>query len=478
MIGWIVLILLAALVAVLLIRAALFTPKEEKVGEAEPVDFDRDKAVSNLQALIRCKTVSYYDPAREEDAEFEKLIALLPELFPHFWAKCPLTRMEDGRALLFKWEGESHDAPCVMMSHYDVVPVDEAAWTKPPFDAVIEDGELYGRGAIDTKNTLSAALTAADHLIAQGFCPKQDIYFAFSGSEEIDGLGAPAIVAWFEAHGVKPALVLDEGGAVVKDVFPGVSEDCGMIGIAEKGMMNLVFTANSDGGHASSPKPDSPLVRLSKLCLDMEKHPYKFRITGAAQGVFDTLARRSGFALRILFANMWLFGGVFDLVCRKSGGIMNALVRTTVAFTQAEGSDAPNVIPPRAEMLANLRLNPGESVEDTIAYARRRAAKYGVEVTTRGNNRTASTVSEVDCEAWDKVASSVRDTWHCIPVPYLMVQCSDSRHYSDISNHVYRFSAAYLTDEQQESIHSNDEHTSVESVRKAAEFYIRLLRQC
>ena len=478
MTGWIILIVLAALIAVLLIRAARFTPQEEKIGEAEPVEFDRDKAVTNLQALIRCKTVSNINPEREDDAEFEKLIALLPELFPHFWAKCPLTRMQEGRGLLFKWEGESHDAPSVMMSHYDVVPVDEAAWTKPPFDAVIEDGVLYGRGAIDTKNTLSAALTAADHLIAQGFCPKQDVYFAFSGSEEIDGRGAPSIVEWFKAHGVKPALVVDEGGAVVKDIFPGVHEDCGMIGIAEKGMMNLVFSASSDGGHASSPKPGSPLVRLSKVCLDMEKHPYKFHISKAAEGVFDTLARRSGFALRILFANMWLFGGAFDLVCRKSGGVINALARTTVAFTQAEGSNAFNVIPPRAEMLANLRINPGDSVEDVIAYAGKRAAKYGVEVSTRGNRISPSTISEVDCAAWDKVASSVRDTWSCIPVPYLMVQGSDSRHYSDISNHVYRFSAAYLTDEQRESIHSNDEQTFVESVRKAAEFYIRLLRQC
>ena len=90
-----------------------------------------------------------------------------------------------------------------------------------------------------------------------------------------------------------------------------------------------------------------------------------------------------------------------------------------------------------------------------------------------------SPISETDCEAWNKVAESVSETWDgCIVSPYLMVQCSDSRHYRDISNHVYKFSVADMTAEQLESIHGNDEHISVSTVRKASEFYIRLLSRC
>ncbi len=118
------------------------------------------------------------------------------------------------------------------MAHYDVVPVNEEDWTKPPFDAVMdENGLLWGRGCLDTKLTVNGILYAADHLISQGFKPKHDIYFAFSGCEEINGPGAPNIVDWFEQQGITPALVLDEGGAVVENVFPGITRPCGLIGV-------------------------------------------------------------------------------------------------------------------------------------------------------------------------------------------------------------------------------------------------------
>ena len=90
-----------------------------------------------------------------------------------------------------------------------------------------------------------------------------------------------------------------------------------------------------------------------------------------------------------------------------------------------------------------------------------------------------SPISETGCEAWDKVASAVANTWPgCIVSPYLMVQCSDSRHYGKISNHVYRFSAMDMTAEERATIHGNNERIRVESIAKAVEFYIRLMRQC
>jgi acetylornithine deacetylase/succinyl-diaminopimelate desuccinylase-like protein len=70
----------------------------------------------------------------------------------------------------------------------------------------------------------------------------------------------------------------------------------------------------------------------------------------------------------MIFANLWCFGGILDGVCRKSGGELNALIRTTVAFTQMDGSKAPNVIPPEASMVSNIRLNPEDSVESAKQY--------------------------------------------------------------------------------------------------------------
>ena len=197
--------------AVLLVRTLLFRPQKRVEPTANPVTFDRKKAVESLQALVRCKTVSYYHREEEDEAEFQKLLALLPNLYPNVFAQCTLLK-SDERSLLLKWEGAFHNAPSVMMAHYDVVPAQEDGWEKPPFGAVLEDGVLWGRGTLDTKVTLNAALSAADRLIAEGFLPQQDVYFAFSGEEEINGLGAAYIVDYFESFGLSEKTGIDLPG--------------------------------------------------------------------------------------------------------------------------------------------------------------------------------------------------------------------------------------------------------------------------
>lgn len=177
---YVILAVLVLLIAVVLLRTAAFRPKSQGEASYAPVEFDRERTVSNLQKLVRCRTVSYADAAKEDPAEFEKLIALLPELYPHVYEKCTLTRLPD-RGLLFYWAGKAHDEASVMMAHFDVVPVEEENWKKPPFEGIIEDGVLWGRGTLDTKVTFNGVLSAADHLIAEGFRPEQDVYFAFSG---------------------------------------------------------------------------------------------------------------------------------------------------------------------------------------------------------------------------------------------------------------------------------------------------------
>ena len=474
---WSLVGLLVCFLAVLVIRALCFKPKAQSSVATDVVSFDKDAAVASLQQLVQCKTISYNDPSLEDNAEFEKLVALLPKLYPAFAEVCPLQQLPD-RALLFKWAGKASDKPCVMMSHYDVVPVMEEMWEKPPFAGIIEDGVLWGRGTLDTKVTMNAALSAANELIKTGFQPEQDVYFAFSGGEEINGMGAVNIVNWFAENGITPALVLDEGGAVVEKVFPGVKEPCAMIGIAEKGMINAKYSVRSSGGHASAPLPKSPITTLAKACRSIVDHPFKMRISPAAGQMFDTLARRSTFVYKLIFSNLWCFKPVLDLICKKSGGEMNALVRTTTAFTQAQGSDARNVIPVEASLVSNMRLNPGDSVASAAEYLRKTVNDPDVEITVMESHEP-SPISETGCDSWNKIAAAVAATWNgCVVTPYLMVQCSDSRHYADISRHVYKFSAMDLTKEERGSIHGNNERIRLEVIERSVEFYIRLLKSC
>lgn len=108
-----------------------------------------------------------------------------------------------------------------MLSHYDVVPAQEAVWEKPPFDGVLEDGVLWGRGTLDMKNQLCAMLEAAETLLEDGFRPRHDLYFALSGEEEIMGPSAPAMRDLFVERGITPAFVLDEGGDIMDGFFRG-----------------------------------------------------------------------------------------------------------------------------------------------------------------------------------------------------------------------------------------------------------------
>jgi carboxypeptidase PM20D1 len=201
-------------------------------------------------------------------------------------------------------------------------------------------------------------------------------------------------------------------------------------------------------------------------------------ITKPVAEMFDTLGRHSTFLYKVIFANMWCFSWVIDLLGRLSGGEINALVRTTVAYTQMEGSSARNVIPTEARMVSNMRLNPADSVESALGYLRKTVNDDRVEITAL-ESFEPSPVSETGCAAWDKVAAAVAETWRgCIVSPYLMVQCSDSRHYRDLSNHVYRFSAMDLTAEERKTIHGNNERIRLETLHSAVEFYIRLIKKC
>ena len=477
--GWLVGILAAVglFLAVLSVRALLFRPKLQPCSEGKAVIYDREQAVAALQQLIRCRTVSHVDEDREEDAEFEKLIGLLPKLYPKVFSLCSFQRMPN-RGLLMGWPGRSSDAPSVMMAHYDVVDVDESQWEKPPFEGIIEDGVLWGRGTLDTKATFNGILCAAETLIGQGFCPKHDLYFAFSGSEEINGDGAKHIVQYFIDRGIQPQLVLDEGGAVVENVFPGVKAPCGLIGIAEKGMMNVEYSVTSGGGHASAPPVNTPVDILAKACLRIRKHPFPMDIEGPASELFDTLGRHSTFLYRLIFANLWCFRPALNLICRLSGGELNALVRTTTAFTQMEGSTGRNVLPTKATLVSNMRLSPGDRIEKAHSYLKKTVKDERVQIRVL-ESFEPSPVSDTRCAAYDTVAAAVAQTWPgCIVAPYLMVQCADARHYGVLSHHVYRFCAMDLTAEERKTIHGNNERIRLDSIGKTVEFYIRLMKQC
>ena len=129
-------------------------------------------------------------------------------------------------------------------------------------------------------------------------------------------------------------------------------------------------------------------------------------------------------------------------------------------------------------MVSNMRLNPADTVESALSYLRKTVGNDAVEITALESCQP-SPISETDCDAWNKVAAAVAETWRgCIVSPYLMVQCSDSRHWGRISDRVYRFSAMDLTSEERATIHGNNEHIRLDALARSTEFYLRLMRSC
>ncbi|RYY44785.1 MAG: M20/M25/M40 family metallo-hydrolase, partial [Actinomycetales bacterium] len=185
--------------------------------------------VEVLRATIRVPTVAERDPDLIDSAPFEQLHALLAEHFPLLHER--LERVDLGeaapRALLWRWAGTSSDRPVVLMAHQDVVPVTpDDPWTHPAFAAdVVETPEgpaIWGRGTLDDKGQLVAICTAVERLLADGLTPAQDVWLSFGADEEVSGPSAPAAVDELRRRGVEPWFVLDEGGAVAGQAFPGV----------------------------------------------------------------------------------------------------------------------------------------------------------------------------------------------------------------------------------------------------------------
>ena len=194
--------------------------------------------------------------------------------------------------------------------------------------------------------------------------------------------------------------------------------------------------------------------------------------------MFDTLGRRSSFVMKIIFANLGLFKPVLDMITRKSGGELNAMMRTTVAFTTMDGSKASNVIPPQAKVGANMRLIGSDTPDSALEYLRKVVNNPDIEIVALRSDKPSAN-SRTDSEGWKKVKGAVEQTWtDAIASPYLMIQCSDSRHYNRITDNIYKFSCAEMSKEERGSIHGNNEKIPVDKIGLTVAFYMRLMQLC
>ncbi|MDP3176678.1 MAG: M20/M25/M40 family metallo-hydrolase, partial [Spirochaetaceae bacterium] len=260
-----------------------------------------------LSALIKIPTVSSYDAASEDAAAFAAFASEMERLYPAVHAKMDRELLGD-RALLYKWKGSDHRSlpPVILCAHYDVVPAADAQeWERPPFSGQIVDGEVWGRGAQDVKVIIAAALGAAERLLAEGFKPKRTIYFAFGGDEEVGGTrGARLIAERLASKGVQAAFLLDEGAPIADGMLSFADRPLALVGIAEKGYIDMSIETAGAGGHASMPPRRTAAGDLARAIAAIEASRTGSRLTYTLRNFLGRLSPYSSFAMRAIFRNL------------------------------------------------------------------------------------------------------------------------------------------------------------------------------
>ena len=433
--------------------------------------------VERFRALIRVPTISYADEAAIEAGPFEEFAELLATSFPLLHEHLTLTRVLE-HSLLFHWEGRSAADPVVLMAHVDVVPIDESApWQHPPFGAEIHDGAIWGRGTLDDKGSLVGICTAVERLLADGFVPPRDVWLSFGAREEVSGPDAPAAVEELRGRGISPWFVLDEGGAIAHQAFPGVQPPLGVVGVSEKGTTTIELRAEGRGGHSSTPAPGGPTARIARAVVRLEKRQFAASLPEPTIEMFARMAPHVPAPLRPLFANARRVQPLLKRALLAAGAEPAALVRTTMAVTTLSGSPAHNVIASSATAAVNLRILVGDTVASATEHVRKAIADDSITLEVLDENEP-SPVSPTHDAAFELLTSTIGELFaDAVPTPYVMMAATDSRYFTEICPRVYRFTPFRMTKAQRESIHSYDEHIGVDDWLDGVRWYARLIER-
>lgn len=438
--------------------------------------------VDKLSAAIRFKTVSYTERSSIEYDQFEKFLEFLPEAFPHLFKRAERVTIAD-YSLVLKIPGSDAKAkPILMLAHYDVVPAENfTEWKYPPFDGRVEGSEVWGRGALDNKGPLISILQAAEEALSKGWTPERSVYFASGHDEELGGdRGAKSIVRYFQEQGVQFYAVYDEGMTIVTpEVFSVVDRNVAFIGTSEKGLVDIELSVEGKRAHASMPPPSTAAGTLSKAVALVEKNPFPPRIIGPVAELFAYVAPYTQGFTKLMLRNTGVFAPLLKPILQRTP-TTNALIRTTQAATMLQGSSKENVLPARASAVINCRILPGETVEDVVRHMQKAVKDLKVKVEpvppTGGNDPLP--VSSTEHEGYRRLKEAITAVYPDIVVsPSIVLVTTDSRHFREISDNIYRFIPFILDRALLGSLHSTDERTQVDVLVKAVQVYRGLLEK-
>ncbi len=474
------LVLAVLLALVLLLNTLRFMSRQVEVEPAAMVKLDERQMAERLARALQFKTVSYPEPSDFDTEEFLGLHAYLEGTFPR--VHTALKREVVGAySLLYSWPGRNGSLkPILLMSHIDVVPVEpeaEAKWSYPPFAGQIADGFIWGRGTLDIKSGAMAILEAIEFLLANGFEPQRDIHVALGHDEEVGGANGNARMAsLLEERGVQLRYVLDEGGAIVHDVIPGVKDPVAYVAVAEKGYYGLKLTGEGPGGHSSMPPPHTAVGVVARAIHKLESNPLPADQGGITGQMLDYLGPEMPFSQKLVLANRWLFGPLIKRRFAKSSA-MNATMRTTTAVTMVGGGVRRNVLPTTAWAVVYFRLMPGKTLDHVFEHVRKVVNDERVKFQESGFKSEASVVSDSESDDFQVLQRTIREVFpNVLVAPALAVVITDSRHYERITESTFRFIPTRFGRHDLDRLHGVDERIGVENYAEIVRFFIQQIR--
>jgi carboxypeptidase PM20D1 len=469
---------LVLFVVVCVVRAMQLEPYRV---DAPPVDPDIASAAITTERFttaLTFPTISTQDSATFDPAPFTEMHTWIEDAYPNVTRR--LTREVVSKfSLLFTWQGSDTTlAPVLLMGHLDVVPVEqgtESRWKHPPFAGVVADSFVWGRGTIDDKASVIAIMEAVEWLLSQGFEPRRTIFLAFGHDEELGGYsGAAEIAAILKERAGRLAFLVDEGGVVAQGLMPGVNRPVALIGVVEKGSIGVNLTVERTGGHSSMPPEHTAVGVLSQAITRLEENQMPARMTPVVREMLLRVAPEMPLSMRLPLANLWAFRPV--IVRALLGNPRTAaMLRTTTAATMVSGSPKENVLPIVARGLVNFRILPGDTPADVLEHVRRTVADTSVHVEGRG--REASPVADYSAPEFKVVEKSIGQLFpEAVPVPFLMIGGTDTRHYEGLTRNVYRFNPIVATTEMVSGAHGTNERVRADDFVRAARFFAQLIR--
>ncbi|KAJ0064343.1 hypothetical protein NL108_006352, partial [Boleophthalmus pectinirostris] len=339
--------------------------------------------------------------------------------------------------------------PYMLLAHIDVVPASESdAWDLPPFSAEEKDGFIYGRGTLDDKGKLMAILQALEYLLMKGYTPQRGFYIGLGHDEEVvgGGNGAENIVRVLKERGVKLLFVLDEGSLIFDGILQGLDGPAAVIATTEKGAAKLKLSVSMPPSHSSMPPRETTIGILAAAVKRLEDNPMKRLFgQGPERGMLEHLAHKFRFPLNLIMSNLWLFSPLIARVMEMNE-TTNAFVRTTTAITMFNGGVKDNVIPSYAEAFVNLRIHSAHSLREVLEFVETTIGDPRVKMDiVNGFDPLPISPYDETSFGYQLIKKTVLDLYPSVTVvPGLCIGNTDSRHYTDLSSGIYRFTPVWF----------------------------------